>query len=90
MRNIALKRNFRNEHIKKNAFDENTKFSIKWNVARVINDRNQQIKNIVVVDKIDNKWLNRLIKICLEFNELIKNVNNADFVTTNEISINED
>ena len=29
LRNIALKQNFRNKHIKKDAFDENTKFSIK-------------------------------------------------------------
>ena len=27
LRNTALKQNFRNEHIKKNASDENTKFS---------------------------------------------------------------
>ena len=29
LRNIALKQNFRNEHIRKNVFNENTKFSIK-------------------------------------------------------------
>ena len=29
LRNITLKQNFRNEHIKKDAFDENTKFSIE-------------------------------------------------------------
>ena len=29
LRNIALKQNFRNEHIKEDAFDENTKFSIE-------------------------------------------------------------
>ena len=29
LQNIALKQNFRNKHIKKNAFNENTKFSIK-------------------------------------------------------------
>ena len=29
LRNIALKQNFRNEHMKKNVFDENTKFSIE-------------------------------------------------------------
>ena len=29
LRNIALKQNFRNKHIKKNVFDENTKFSIE-------------------------------------------------------------
>ena len=75
--------------MKKNAFNENIKFSIKWNVARVVNDRNQRIKNIVVIDKIDNKWLNRLTKIRFEFNELIKNVNNVVFVATKEISINE-
>ena len=40
LRNIILKQNFWNEHVKKEAFDENTKFSIKWNVARVVNDRN--------------------------------------------------
>ena len=40
LQNIALKQNFRNEHIKKNVSDENTKFSIEWNVARAVNDRN--------------------------------------------------
>ena len=29
LRNIALKQNFRNKHIKKDVFDENTKFSIE-------------------------------------------------------------
>ena len=29
LRNIALRQNFRNEHMRKNAFDENTKFSIE-------------------------------------------------------------
>ena len=29
LRNIALKQNFRNEHIKKDVSDENTKFSIE-------------------------------------------------------------
>ena len=29
LRNIALRQNFRNEHIRKNAFDEDTKFSIE-------------------------------------------------------------
>ena len=29
LQNIALKQNFRNEHIKKNASDENTKFLIE-------------------------------------------------------------
>ena len=29
LRNIALKQNFRNEHIRKNVFDEDTRFSIK-------------------------------------------------------------
>ena len=29
LRNIALKQTFWNEHIKKDAFDKNTKFSIK-------------------------------------------------------------
>ena len=29
LRNIALKQNFRNEHIKENVSDENTKFLIK-------------------------------------------------------------
>ena len=29
LRNIALEQNFRNEHIKEDAFDENTKFSIE-------------------------------------------------------------
>ena len=27
LRNITLKQNFRNEHIRKNVFDENTRFS---------------------------------------------------------------
>ena len=76
--------------MKKSASDENTKFSIEWNAARAVNDRNWQIENIVVIDKIDNKWLNRLTKICFKFNELIKNVNNVVFVAANEISINED
>ena len=40
LRNIALKQNFRNEHIKKDVFDENMRFSIEWNVVRVVNDRN--------------------------------------------------
>ena len=89
LQDIALKQNFRNEHIKKDVFDENMKFSIKWNAARVVNDWNQWIENIVVVDKIDNKQSNRLTKICLEFNELIKSVNNVVFAAANEISINE-
>ena len=29
LQNIVLKQNFRNEHIKKSAFDKNTKFSIE-------------------------------------------------------------
>ena len=29
LRNITLRRNFQNKHIKKNVFDENIKFSIK-------------------------------------------------------------
>ena len=29
LRNIVLKQNFRNEHIKEDVFDENTKFSIE-------------------------------------------------------------
>ena len=29
LQNIVLKQNFRKKHIKKNVFDENTKFSIK-------------------------------------------------------------
>ena len=90
LRNIVLKQKFRNEHIKKDVSDENTRFLIKWNVIRVINDRNQRIENIVVVDKIDNKRLNQLTKVRLKFNELIKNVNNVIFVAANEISINED
>ena len=40
LRNIALKQNFRNEHIKEDVSDENTKFSIEWNAARAVNDRN--------------------------------------------------
>ena len=89
LRNIALKQNFRNEHIRKDASDENTKFLIEWNVVRVVNDRNQWIKNIVVVNKIDNKRSDRLTKVRFEFNELIRNVNNVVFVAANEISINE-
>ena len=89
LRNIALKQNFWNKHMRKNVFDENMRFSIKWNVARVINDRNQRIKNIVVVDKIDNKRSDRLTEVRFEFNELIKNVNNVVFIAINEISINE-
>ena len=75
--------------MRKNVSDENTRFLIEWNVARVVNNWNQQIKNIVIVDKIDNKWSDRLTKIRLKFNELIKNVNNAVFAAANEISINE-
>ena len=82
LRNITLKQNFRNEHMRKNVFDENTKFSIEWNVVRVVNDRNQRIKNIIVINKIDNKQSNRLTKVRLEFNELIRNVNNNVFVIT--------
>ena len=89
LRNIALRQNFRNEHIKKNIFDENMKFSIKWNVIRAVNNRNRRIKNIIIVDKIDNKWSNQLTKVCFEFNELIKNVNNVVFAAANEILINE-
>ena len=87
--NIALKQNFWNEHIKKNVFNKNIRFSIEWNVVRAVNDRNQWIKNIIIVNKIDNKQLNRLTKVRLKFNELIKNFNNVVFVATNEISINE-
>ena len=29
LRNIALRQNFQNEHIKKNVFDENTRFLIE-------------------------------------------------------------
>ena len=76
--------------MKENAFDEDTRFSIKWNVVRAVNDRNQRIKKIVIIDKIDNKRSNRLTKVRLEFNELIRNVNNIVFVATNEILINED
>ena len=90
LRNIALKRNFRNEHIKKDVSDEDTKFSIEWNVARAVNDRNQRIENIVIVDRIDNKQSDQLTKVRLEFNELIRNVNNVVFVAANEISISED
>ena len=89
LRDIALKQNFRNEHIRKNVFDEDTKFSIEWEIARVVNDRNRRTENIIVVNKIDNKRLNRLTKICFKFNELIKDVNNIVFAAANEISINE-
>ena len=75
--------------MRKNVSDENTKFLIEWDVARVVNDWNQRIENIVVVDKIDNKWSDRLTKVRFEFNELIKNVNNVVFAAANEISINE-
>ena len=65
------------------------KFLIEWNVVRAVNDRNQQIKNIVIVDKFDNKRSDWLTKVRFKFNELIKNVNNVVFVATNEILINE-
>ena len=74
--------------MRKNVFDENTKFLIKWNVIRVVNDWNRQIENIIIIDKIDNKRSDRLTKVRFEFNELIKNINNVVFVAANEISIN--
>ena len=40
LRNIVLKQDFWNEHMRKSASDENTKFSIEWNVARAVNDWN--------------------------------------------------
>ena len=90
LRNIALKQNFRNEHMRKSVFDENTKFSIKWNVVRAVNDRNQRIEKIVIVDEIDNKKSDWLTKVCFEFNELIKDVNSIVFVAMKKILINED
>ena len=89
MRDAIWTQNFRNKQIKKNVFDENTEISIERNIIRVVNDRNQLFKNIVVVDKINNKRSNRLIEVRLKFNKIIKNVNNAVFAATNEISINE-
>ena len=90
LRNVVLKQNFRNKHIKKDVFNKDIKFSIEWNVVCAVNDQNQRIKNIVIVDKIDNKRLDRLTKICFKFNKLIKDVNNVVFIAANEISINED
>ena len=46
-------------------------------------------KNIVIVDKIDNKRSNRLAEIRLKFNEMIKDADNAVFAAIKEISINE-
>ena len=89
LRNAAWTQNFRNKQIKKNVSDENTEISIKRNIIRVVNDRNQLFKNIVVVDKIDNKRLNRLTEVRLKFNEMIKNVNSAVFAAAKEISTDE-
>ena len=47
-------------------------------------------KNIVIVDKIDNKRLNRLTEVRLKFNEMIKNVNSAVFAAAKKILIDEE
>ena len=39
--------------------------------------------------KINNKRLNRLVKVRLKFNKMIKNVNSAVFAAAKEISIDE-
>ena len=62
---------------------------IKRNIIRAVNDRNQLFKNIVVVDKIDDKRLNRLAEVRLKFNEMIKDVNSAVFAAAKEISTDE-
>ena len=40
LRNIVLRKNFRNEHIKEDVSDEDMRFLIEWNVVRVVNDQN--------------------------------------------------
>ena len=90
LRNAAWTQNFRNEQIKENASDKDIKISIEKDITRVVNDRNQLSENIVVVDKIDNKRLNRLTEVHLKFNEMIRNVNSTVFVAANEISIDEE
>ena len=40
LRNAAWAKNFRNEQIEENVFDEDTKISIKRNIIYVVNDRN--------------------------------------------------
>ena len=62
---------------------------IKRNIIRAVNDRNQLFKNIVVADKIDDKKSNRLAEVCLKFNEMIKDADNAVFVAIKEISTDE-
>ena len=89
LRNAAWAQNFRNKQIKKDASDENTEISIKRNIIRAVNDRNQLFENIVVADKINNKRSNRLTEVRLKFNEMIKNVNSAVFAAAKEISTDE-
>ena len=89
LRDVAWTQNFRNEQIKKSAFNEDTEISTERNITRIINNRNQLFKNIVVVDKIDNKKSNRLTEVRSKFNKMIKNVDSAVFAAANEILINE-
>ena len=46
-------------------------------------------KNIVVVDKINNKRLNRLTEVYLKFNEMIRDVNSVVFAAANKILTDE-
>ena len=89
LRDATWTRNFRNKQIEKDAFDENTEISIERNITRVVNDRNQLFKNIVIVNKIDNKRLNRLVEVCLKFNKMIKNIDSAVFAAAKKISTDE-
>ena len=89
MRNVAWTQNFRNKQIEKSAFNEDTEISIKRNIIRAVNDRNQLFKNIVVADKINDKRSNRLTEVRLKFNKIIKDVNSAVFATAKEILIDE-
>ena len=43
-------------------------------------------ENIVVADKINNKRLNRLAEVCLNFNKIIKDADSAVFAAAKEIS----
>ena len=74
--------------LKKTLLTKIQKFRLK-NITCVINDRNQLFENIIVVNKIDNKRLNRLAKVRLKFNKMIRNINSAVFAATNKISIDE-
>ena len=77
LRNAAWTQNFQNKQIEKNVFDENTEILTEKNIIRAVNDRNQLFENIIVADKIDNKRSNRLTKVHLKFNEMIKDVDSA-------------